>query len=92
MDNGRVLREAIEHWGIPSQIMMLFEEMGELQTALTHYLRDRIEAPSVEDEIADVQVMLNQMKIIFDEENIDLIYEEKLKRLHNMIEHEKQKS
>lgn len=91
MDDKEVLKEAIEHWGSGMQIMMLFEEMGELQTALTHYMRNRIEAPSVEEEIADVQVMLNQMKIIFDEENIQLIYEEKLRRLDNMIKYEKHK-
>ena len=63
--------KAIETYGEEAQITMVFEEGSELQKALCKYLRiehtmNKIELlPSIAEEIADVEIMLEQMKLLF---------------------------
>ena len=63
-----ILRRAIGIYGNIAQIGMLHEEMGELMVAINKCERagytDETEA-HVREEIADVQIMLDQMRIIF---------------------------
>ncbi|MBW2969444.1 hypothetical protein KY314_05030 [Candidatus Woesearchaeota archaeon] len=58
-------RTALELWGSKFQIMMLFEEIGELQQAISKYGRGKCTALNIAEEIADVEIMLEQMKILF---------------------------
>ena len=46
-------KKAIEKWGELPQINMVYEECGELLTALAQYLRGRVSNPEVVTEIAD---------------------------------------
>ena len=59
------LHKIINHYGSMSQVMMLFEEMSELTKAISKYVRKQATANDVAEEIADVQIMLDQMKLIF---------------------------
>lgn len=67
-ERDRIYKKAIDTWGEDSQITMIFEEMAELQKELCKYLRGE-ESPehkiAIAEEIADVEIMLEQMKIIF---------------------------
>jgi NTP pyrophosphatase (non-canonical NTP hydrolase) len=65
----RILEAAVETYGAESQIDMMIEEMSELTKALCKYKRspDGGTVDNVLEEMADVQIMLNQMALIFDD-------------------------
>lgn len=66
MDKGSVYRQALETYGEKSQITMVFEEMAELQKELCKHLRGKTNIENIADEIADVEIMFEQMKLHFD--------------------------
>jgi NTP pyrophosphatase (non-canonical NTP hydrolase) len=80
-------QRAIEAWGEEAQIGMLYEEMGELMTAIQHYRRGKTGKEEVLGEIVDVQLMLQQMEEIFTEEGMMYtdIYAEKLAELEQRV-------
>lgn len=61
----QVLQEALDTYGSMSQIVMVFEEMSELQKELCKYLRGKYALENISEEIADVEIMLEQMKLLF---------------------------
>lgn len=60
-----VLQRALDTYGSLPQIVMVFEEMSELQKELCKYLRGRVSFEHIAEEIADVEIMLEQMKLLF---------------------------
>lgn len=68
---GAILEAAIERWGDDRQVDKAIEEMAELTKALLkerqamHDAGDTSKQDHVVEEIADVQIMLNQMQLIF---------------------------
>ena len=64
MNDKMIFRTALETWGADAQTLMVFEEMSELQKELCKYARGRSNIEEIAEEIADVQIMLEQM-IIF---------------------------
>jgi len=77
--------KAIEKWGAEAQVKMMIEECGKLITALMHYDRGRNKPIDVCGEIADVEIMVNQMKVLFGPKCED-IKKYKLERLKERIE------
>ncbi|MEW6044991.1 MAG: hypothetical protein AB1609_00680 [Bacillota bacterium] len=65
-DDITICKAALEQWGIVGQVVMVFEEMAELQKELTKYLRGQRHFSRIAEEIADVEIMLLQMMILFD--------------------------
>lgn len=62
--------------GEKTQIIKTCEEMSELQSALLHFCNGKDSVTHVTEEIADVLVMIEQLKIIFnihDEELEDIM-------------------
>lgn len=57
---------AIGRWGEQLQIDMAIEEMAELITELARNRRGRGRRAHVEEEIADVRIMLEQLELIYD--------------------------
>ena len=77
-----VLNEAVKTFGKEKQVDMMIEEMSELTKALLDERRGRGMKINISEEIADVQIMIEQMKIIF--ENADVVdgfRDEKIARL-----------
>ena len=64
-DESKVLQRALDTYGSLPQIVMVFEEMSELQKELCKYLRGKYSPANIAEEIADVEVMLEQMKMLF---------------------------
>lgn len=64
MDEQRIYRAALEKWGADAQTLMAFEEMAELQKELSKAARGRDNREAIAEEIADVEIMLEQMKIL----------------------------
>lgn len=78
---------ALRKYGITPQIDMLIEEMSELITKICHLKRNRIELNEVCEEFADVEIMIEQIKLIFDcEEKVEEIKKQKLERLKKRLE------
>jgi len=67
MDEQQIYRLALEQWGKKAQVFMLFEEMAELQKVICESTRmnKTILKYDIIQEIIDVEIMLGQMKILF---------------------------
>lgn len=85
-----VLVDAVQTWGAEAQQQMMVEEMSELTKALCKLYRAKTEADAekaignIREEMADVQIMLDQMKILFG--GIEDYEREKLDRLEKRLE------
>lgn len=66
MRNLKIYEQALEHYGASSQIVITYEELGELMVAISKYLRQPSEMTfhNMADEIADVEIMLAQLKTL----------------------------
>lgn len=86
MDEKELYRLAWERWH-DLQYMMLFEEMAELTKAVSKYWRNsgQAERDQIIEEIADVQIMLDQMKQKFGYLHVEEKRQIKLKRLEAML-------
>lgn len=84
------LNNAIKVFGEESQIKKSIEELGELIVELAHHLDSRNNISQVCEEIADVSIMIRQLKIIFPAKIIEGYEEEKLKRLDLRIKKAKE--
>jgi NTP pyrophosphatase (non-canonical NTP hydrolase) len=89
MKNEELYAEAIKLWGENLQLIMAIEEMAELTKAITKYIRGKPDyhLKYITEEIADVEIMLEQLKYIFQNSNmVERIKQEKLLKLKLMIE------
>jgi len=66
-------------------------EVGELLSALNKYKRGRATKEDVITEIADVQIMCEQLAFVFGEEEVEHEHERKLIRLQQRIDNHKSK-
>jgi len=84
----KIFRDAIDYFGDTSQKIMVTEEMSELIKELCKELRDRGNIENIAEEVADVEITLSQIKMIYDiEEAVSKQRDYKLNRFANrMIE------
>ena len=61
MDKTEIYREAVKQYGLKNQIVVAIEEMSELQKELCKRLRGDFDAGNIIEEIADVEIMLEQL-------------------------------
>lgn len=81
-----ICKQALDLYGKKAQICMVFEEMAELQKELCKYLRESEIIGNITEEIADVEIMLEQMKLLFDiEKEVEEEKKYKLKRLEERL-------
>ena len=78
-------KAALEKWGYDAQLDMVIEECSELILAIQRYRRKRCEAIDIQEEIADVEIMLSQMRVLFGDKNIDEFKANKIMRLKERI-------
>ena len=86
-----ISKRAFEKWGTSHQVCQTQEELGELIVALNkHYFRNDLSTSKAEiaGEIADVSIMLSQLRFEIGDELIDKAIEEKFDRLERKIEEE----
>jgi hypothetical protein len=87
IDKTKIYQTAIERWGAGSQIIMVFEEMAELQKELSKEIRGHGDRIHIAEEIADVEIMLEQMKLLFDVSgHVEQFKQTKLERLESRLE------
>lgn len=64
-----IFEKALETYGLQAQITIVFEEMSELQKELCKFLRGKNDVETIAniaEEIADVEIMLDQMILLLD--------------------------
>ena len=89
------LKTIADHYGLDSQLNILQEELAELIQAVSKYRRG--DPSHILEEIADVEIMLDQIKYLLGnpeiprvvvEKFIKIIREDKIKRQLNRIQEE----
>lgn len=65
MNNTAHYKKVIDKFGVEKQIIVAVEELSELQKALCKYLREKGDILAITEEMADVQIMLEQLEFIF---------------------------
>lgn len=86
---------AIDHYGAKEQMLQFNEELCECAAAVVRYAnRCRDWLAPVAEEMADVEIMFEQMVILFQEdglrEEIDRVKDRKLERLEMRLDEAKQ--
>lgn len=82
----KICQKAVNTFGEYAQIDMAIEEMAELTQALSKCKRDK--EHNVEEEIADVEIMISQLRLMtdkFDNDKIEHIKAMKLNRLKGVV-------
>ena len=83
-----VYGRAVTYYGESSRLLLTIEEMSELIKELCKELRDRGNIENIAEEVADVEITLSQIKMIYDiEDAVSKQRDYKLNRFANrMIE------
>ena len=71
-DMDDVLKRAVGEYGADNQLLIVFEELGELMTALVQWQRGRVKTSHVCEEVADALVMLSQVGFILEAMDWDI--------------------
>ena len=86
LDEFAIMGDAITTFGADAQQKMLLEEMSELQKEICKHWRGKDNLAEIAEEIADVEIMLEQMKLIFCcTGTVKAIRNSKLRRLEQRI-------
>lgn len=87
-----LLKEIISTYGMENQMLQCIEEMAELTVAIHKYIRAGFDDTCVDaynnviEEIADVQIMIEQMRLMFDGAAVDEVIAEKLERMRGRLD------
>lgn len=80
------LKKIANHYGFSNQLQMLVEEMAELTQAICKYKRfenakERVDIfENLIEEVADVEIVLSQIKMLVGEKAVNKKVEEKIAR------------
>lgn len=80
------LERAIEHYGKDMQLNVAIEEFSELIKEICKYKRGEDNLDNIIEEMADCQIMLAQLRIIFDIKDLQPQILEKLERLEKRLD------
>lgn len=79
-------KEALKKWGEDAQVRMLYEECGELITAVAQFGRGRTSHHDVMTELADVSIMVEQIATLMSYEDFEVEKDRKLNGLKERLE------
>lgn len=86
LDDEEVYKQAIKKWGKPLQRIMVIEECAELIKAVSKYFRGDVTDDDLLGEVVDVQIMLNQLRVMInDESTYQRWFAYKLGRVRDML-------
>lgn len=86
MNDFEILQEAIDRYGTDAQLKMVLEEMSELQKEICKFWRGKNNREQIAEEVADVEIMLEQVRIIFQiEDVVDDYISQKISRLRDRL-------
>lgn len=89
----RIMRQAIETYGVQAQCDVAVEEMAELTKAIVKirrvaddYEKTQAALDNLLEEIADVDIMIDQMKIMWGPKQVEEYRKKKLERLERRLQ------
>ena len=86
MDDKKIYKEALNKYGAQMQETICIEELSELQKTLCKNIRGKGSMEDISEEIADVQIMLAQMILLFNlESKVEKWRNTKLERLRDRL-------
>lgn len=85
-ERSELYRKALKIYGFEPQKNMVYEECGELMTALARLSRGRCNPQEVITELVDVHIMIEQMAEIFGADEFNAEKDKKLARLKERLE------
>lgn len=90
MTDKQIMKKAIDTYGKDMQCMVAIEEMSELIKEISKDKRYANNKEHIIEEIADVSIMLEQLKIIYaiDESDIQKVHNAKMKRLREKVQND----
>jgi len=87
MEEKQIYEKAVRLWGKQIQTDMMIEEVSELTKIILKERRGKAFIAEIIEEMVDCQIMINQMRVIYDDEPMwNRIMAHKLSRLQQMIE------
>lgn len=81
-----VCQAAVDRMGIDSQVIVAIEEMAELTDALCKSKRGRNTPADIITEIADVQIMMEQLSLYYGKDAVAAERSRKIDRLENRLQ------
>lgn len=84
-DKMQLLNDTIKKFGVESQIIKCGEECSELLIEIFKTINGNIQHKNLIEEMVDVSIMIEQMKIIYGGEYWNKIEDEKLNRLRGIL-------
>ncbi len=86
MEIKELYKLALEKWGTSAQVTQAMEECGELIAALNQYFfRERLTRADLASEIADVELMCEQLRVIIGDKTINKEKARKVRRLRKRL-------
>ena len=81
IEEKKIYEEAIKQHG-KLQLVVAIEELSELQKEICKSLRGKANMEHISEEIADAEIMIEQLKLIYgNEKQISMYREQKVRRL-----------
>mgnify|MGYP006928563923 FL=1 len=88
----QIYKQVVCTFGQNVQIIVAIEELSELSKELTKTIRNKMNPEGLAEEMADVEIMLEQLKLMFaNEQNVKNWKTFKVQRLEKLIETVKKK-
>ena len=84
-DQKRICLRAVDHYGVEHQYWKAVEEMGELIVEIARRQDRRTTKEHLQEELADVMVMTEQLRMILGKDGTDSWVDRKLGRLLSLI-------
>lgn len=87
------IKQIADHYGLNNQMMQTIEEMGELTQAIVKVFRNGLdnERDNLIEELADVEIMIEQLDYLLGDNQIEKIKEYKINRQLSRIAQEEAK-
>lgn len=83
----KVYEDALIRFGSHNQLVVAIEELSELQKEICKFFRHEGTVENLVEEVADVSIMIEQIKFILDiEDDVNKVMGEKIERLKRRIE------
>ena len=83
----QICKEAVAVYGKEQQLLMFFEEVGELMQAISKDKRGFGDKANIAEEICDVEIMIEQLKYIYGcHREVNKFKNKKIVRLYSRVE------
>jgi len=78
--------ETLECWGVKAQIHKFSEELGELIVAMHHWYDSKCDDLDLAEEIADVEIVCSQLRLLVGDDRVDEFKIVKLSKLRKKVD------